>query len=262
MHFNSRPREGANPAMLPSWFVLSISIPAPARGRTRTRTRPQRWAKFQFPPPRGGERCPCSSVGCRCMDFNSRPREGANGRSNGNPVTEAISIPAPARGRTGQSIPHGFSRFQFQFPPPRGGERLKTAVSSGGGIFQFPPPRGGERPADGRRGGSIIFQFPPPRGGEHSTSGKFTSISLFQFPPPRGGEHLAAKQKRDIDISIPAPARGRTDSPRCIVVSGIFQFPPPRGGELTLDVANAAAIINSRPREGANARYYSHTEYL
>ena len=82
--FNSRPREGANLCLL--FFGLSdgISIPAPARGRTATRwrngvivgisipapargrTEPEKdfqWInRFQFPPPRGGERfndAPC-----------------------------------------------------------------------------------------------------------------------------------------------------------------------------------------------------------
>ena len=98
--FNSRPREGANPSAVAAELYPN---------------------EFQFPPPRGGERGPCSPWASG-EDFNSRPREGANlrleaaGRKRGNfnsrpreganlhPARTVagryISIPAPARGRT------------------------------------------------------------------------------------------------------------------------------------------------------------------
>ena len=54
-----------------------ISIPAPARGRTEAVLDPKQDNRFQFPPPRGGERICCCVVVCH-INFNSRPREGAN----------------------------------------------------------------------------------------------------------------------------------------------------------------------------------------
>ena len=56
--------------------------------------------RFQFPPPRGGEP-KLKEMRCHYMDFNSRPREGANMVWHCLPSFRlSISIPAPARGRT------------------------------------------------------------------------------------------------------------------------------------------------------------------
>ena len=101
-YFNSRPREGANNCRDTHWSLRTISIPAPARGRTvsavfitrsmfisipapaRGRTWTSRASTgtavrvFQFPPPRGGEPSSDRQTAGR-SDFNSRPREGANG---------------------------------------------------------------------------------------------------------------------------------------------------------------------------------------
>ena len=78
-----------------------------------------------------------------------------------------------------------------------------------------------------------VFQFPPPRGGEPDTKYKYVRKTIFQFPPPRGGEPLLPRLEAPAgDISIPAPARGRTR--RFRISPGIL------------------ADFNSRPREGAN----------
>ena len=100
-YFNSRPREGANLVESAGLSLAGlISIPAPARGRTRLPRRCFRWMIFQFPPPRGGEHPERCTWALR-WNFNSRPREGANG--------------PPVRLSWYQRV--------FQFPPPRGGER-------------------------------------------------------------------------------------------------------------------------------------------
>ena len=142
-NFNSRPREGANTKKGQQRFCAGISIPAPARGRTALIDPNHNGDGFQFPPPRGGEQKPPDWWGVS-LNFNSRPREGANrseGRSgwprsyfNSRPregandfqlpaqAVQVISIPAPARGRTtyfgALILPE-----TFQFPPPRGGEQ-------------------------------------------------------------------------------------------------------------------------------------------
>ena len=67
---------------------MFISIPAPARGRT------------------GG----VFGVQVLGVNFNSRPREGAN----------CVSFRA-------------LQRFLFQFPPPRGGERRDSVQGTGSG---------------------------------------------------------------------------------------------------------------------------------
>ena len=104
-----------------------ISIHAPARGQTMTDGRISTASQFQFTPPRGGKpgertkppapilisiHAPArgqthtdGTYGLDLSDFNSRPREGANGvllqRSRTRPE---ISIHAPARGQTGKRV--------------------------------------------------------------------------------------------------------------------------------------------------------------
>ena len=57
----------------------------------------------------------------------------------------------------------------------------------------------------------------------------------------------------DVEISIPAPARGRTTAREKRAGREPFQFPPPRGGERwPVFVTPAVTYFNSRPREGAN----------
>ena len=185
-----------------------ISIPAPARGRTAGfllcallidfNSRPREGAnstrytrmiprtKFQFPPPRGGER--------RCADsqrprlyFNSRPREGANPHLVQLHPAVAISIPAPARGRTG----------------------VTKMVTS-------PIPHFNSRPREGANG----------RHGEQR------GHLLISIPAPARGRTLPFLQKCPLNhISIPAPARGRTVGTDDTMTNAQFQFPPPRGGE-------------------------------
>ena len=142
--------------------------------------------------------------------FNSRPREGAN-------LAE---------------FKHNALDSVFQFPPPRGGERLARNANNYFGIFQFPPPRGGEPNNYFGMMGSYISIPAPARGRTLELLDGLLSGS-FQFPPPRGGERLVVNADRSFndnfnsrpreganfedtngaafsDISIPAPARGRT----------------------------------------------------
>ena len=140
---------------------ILISIPAPARGRTASMRFPLVLVTFQFPPPRGGElnRPPAPVVQ---FNFNSRPREGAKHHRHGSGATanfnsrpregakssvtsqkrsEYISIPAPARGRTGRGISSTGS-IVFQFPPPRGGELCRIALDHPQEISIPAPARG------------------------------------------------------------------------------------------------------------------------
>ena len=141
-YFNSRPREGANPARWLPAPASSISIPAPARGRTQVGVRAVRLNQFQFPPPRGGEH--------RLQVIQG---------------LEGISIPAPARGRTQRpwrwAIPD-----QFQFPPPRGGELSVPAIHFTLCSISIPAPARGRTQKARADKGTAGFQFPPPRGGE------------------------------------------------------------------------------------------------
>ena len=207
-YFNSRPREGANGGRACEEAPGCISIPAPARGRTRKNGIATTWH----------------------INFNSRPREGANN-------TYLVASQAD----------------QFQFPPPRGGELGISNVDFYTEIFQFPPPRGGElsvrrfagklrcisipAPARGRTemermpGNRAIFQFPPPRGGEQRFQRHAAGGFYFNSRPREGANRWWLFRRGYKDISIPAPARGRTVGWPAERRKTIFQFPPPRGGE-------------------------------
>ena len=187
---------------------------------------------FQFPPPRGGERAVYAGGDPRPLDFNSRPREGANCLCW---LKLSITLYFNSRPReganTGQSA-YALSAYIFQFPPPRGGERSRPRPRRRSADFNSRPREGANHaavdaveklaisiPAPARGRTSARRQSEPH--GEYFNSRPREGANLlallvdqrldgFQFPPPRGGERR------------PAPK-----------VSGsvIFQFPPPRGGE-------------------------------
>ena len=78
-NFNSRPREGANREVI--HYVLSTG---------NFNSRPREGANHDL-------HFPLQEV----QYFNSRPREGANNQEQAPQAKRIISIPAPARGRTG-----------------------------------------------------------------------------------------------------------------------------------------------------------------
>ena len=148
------------------------------------------------------------------------------------PSPKPISIPAPARGRTGAQGPAG-APGKISIPAPARGRTFKA-----------------NQP---RR--MLLFQFPPPRGGEPGLK-ICVSWSTRIFPPPRGGEPGLHAVFCGLAVLIPAPARGRTGSwpgsgpavPRRPysrpreganrVMARIWAcgatpslFPPPRGGD-------------------------------
>ena len=141
--FNSRPREGANLGAFTLLLPLSrFQFPPPRGGEHGITIHRRRPKLFQFPPPRGGEQYGVTVLGigfisipapargrtrrvstCRWpkSDFNSRPREGANGRF--------IISPRPPS--------------LFQFPPPRGGERGLLCVPELICLISIPAPARG-----------------------------------------------------------------------------------------------------------------------
>ena len=231
-YFNSRPREGANRPRPARGRGEPISIPAPARGRT--------WQPLRA----------CLTV----IDFNSRPREGANKREYLKELGLEISIPAPARGRTITLCKIWF-RYIFQFPPPRGGEPLRFGGYAVRSVISIPAPARGRtcgerqnavqphfnsRPREGANPTPrnnlppvAYFNSRPREGANFFIAALATASTVFQFPPPRGGERNDRQdQYGKPEISIPAPARGRTCGYRA-EQQNVQHF-------------------NSRPREGAN----------
>ena len=145
-----------------------------------------------------------------------------------------ISIPAPARGRTGNPMPESHGEWIISIPAPARG---RTSLPSG------------TAPAS-------LFQFPPPRGGERGAGKPAPTHKGFQFPPPRGGERLwpgSCGQRRDFNSR---PREGANTCARGVTCDeGKFQFPPPRGGERRGRRHGTARLyFNSRPREGANSK--------
>ena len=168
-----------------------------------------------------------------------------------------ISIPAPARGRTNGAGYYDFDIVLFQFPPPRGGERLK-ALSAALDMISIPAP------ARGRTYVAI----------------RQTEKQKISIPAPaRGRTHEWDKVELAVVISIPAPARGRTSQCRpglhprwnfnsrpreganVVVRHGkvhaqIISIPAPARGRTQERFAPALyrPHFNSRPREGANSK--------
>ena len=115
------------------------------------------------------------------MNFNSRPREGAN-PSGGYPENQFDEL--------------------FQFPPPRGGEHtFHVMVIQGKGV-QFPPPRGGEPEQICCPVCFFVFQFPPPRGGEPPVSGRVRKRVNFNSRPREGANSKTAQNRAVYLVSL------------------------------------------------------------
>ena len=208
--------------------------------------------KFQFPPPRGGE--PSDLVHSHGdVDFNSRPREGANDPAVLRQRLGAISIPAPARGRTACRRCRRSAR-PISIPAPARGRT--SARLSPCALTDFNSrPREGANAQTHRAGLFILFQFPPPRGGEPKPANTDPPPEYFNSRPREGANPgQAVPLYQGGLISIPAPARGRTFAPVNVNQDAVFQFPPPRGGEprQPFPRTTCGLYFNSRPREGAN----------
>ena len=78
LHFNSRPREGANHRGRCVLASGRISIPAPARGRTNAAVKNRDGVYISIPAPARGRTEALGDRQITEIDFNSRPREGAN----------------------------------------------------------------------------------------------------------------------------------------------------------------------------------------
>ena len=211
--FNSRPREGAN-----------FSHPS-SRNRIH---------QFQFPPPRGGEHDP-----------ESNRAEMA-----------AISIPAPARGRTLRIAFNAAVVINFNSRPREGANESWMPALGTTGKFQFPPPRGGEPDFCMIHSSADPISIPAPaRGRTAGGSPHGAGPGYFNSRPREGANlRLISAARWRYQISIPAPARGRTLPNKKARPQNGFQFPPPRGGEPRPKVPRITLLyFNSRPREGANA---------
>ena len=185
-------------------------------------------------------------------NFNSRPREGANIPDDVRREVVQISIPAPARGRTGKvtaeirrsgiSIPapargrtspgdlHSQRRFYFNSRPREGANGMCCGTPPGRSGFQFPPPRGGEPFGETVWVVGRDFNSRPREGANNACIVMNHDIGISIPAPARGRTaNMIAKSER-LQISIPAPARGRTISFRVSFCHKIISIPAPARG--------------------------------
>ena len=118
------------------------------------------------------------------------------------------------------------------------------------------PARGRTRSQFYERDRRRKFQFPPPRGGEHTHVPAWGRVEHFNSRPREGANYPGWLPADSADISIPAPARGRTISARGRTPHGEHFNSRPREGANghTAHQTASGRYFNSRPREGANCK--------
>ena len=186
--------------------------------------------KFQFPPPRGGE--PEAKIFPRLeADFNSRPREGAN--PNGLWRNFAgIHFNSRPREGANTTVDNGVIRIPISIPAPARGRTIEDLMKQVHEAISIPAPARGRT-----MGRSNIYQpknfNSRPREGANFSRRRVFRQRFFDFNSrPREGANGAGTQTHSVEeISIPAPARGRTSMMHICPGITQFQFPPPRGGE-------------------------------
>ena len=161
--FNSRSREGSDPALLLRLLAFSCFNSRSREGSDRL----------------------LDGYATHIGSFNSRSREGSDCTGAKPNEILGVSIRAPARGATTVTCWHTPQRA-FQFALPRGERRSAQFNRNYTPWFQFALPRG-ERPSESRcsacgRG----FQFALPRGERPLISCARAHYWGFQFALPRG----------------------------------------------------------------------------
>ena len=162
LHFNPRPREGSDCALIVKIPLLTISIHAPAKGATKTVGVLRPNCLYFNPRPREGSDWIKRFRACAWIYFNPRPREGSDASFYISFIIKLISIHAPAKGATVQELCKFFNidisihapakgatsvmRFvgkisSFQSTPPRRERPFKAPIMPSPTKFQSTPPR-------------------------------------------------------------------------------------------------------------------------
>ena len=140
--FQFPPPRGGELAASRSAHILSrFQFPPPRGGEPGACTCFWLFSQFQFPPPRGGEQGTSFLAGPG-LYFNSRPREGANGRGwyCSQVLSNFNSRPREGANRDLKSVCRG----PPEYSRPREGANRDCTPCSVGLLSLFPPPRGGE----------------------------------------------------------------------------------------------------------------------
>ena len=233
--FNTCPHAGATIITNNVNLRSVVSIHAPTRGATNVCLRVTHYTKFQYMPPRGGQRTVSKASSLWIAVSIHAPTRGATvegrlieqrgivsihaptrGATNAGmlyPVFCDVSIHAPTRGATGKEITRINEETEFQYMPPRGGQLTWLWDSvKWYFMFQYMPPRGGQPIATYYAIPTSTFQYMPPRGGQRVELYLLRVGDVeFQYMPPRGGQHLDEPgRKIHAVVSIHAPTRGAT----------------------------------------------------
>ncbi len=183
-----------------------------------------------------------------------------------------VSIHAPAKGRSRTA--RRDSRHMVSIHAPAKGRTRSRWMVRGQPSFN-PRPREGANGPDPRRGGGRPVSIHAPAKGRIGILEARTPVCMFQSTPPRRGKFIwtscgsfatcfnprpregangrGACRVDHRNVSIHAPAKGRTASSTTSGATAAFQSTPPRRGEGGRDQAvSPHGRFNPRPREGAN----------
>ena len=270
--FNSRPCARGDIYRKSACALSRISIPAPARGATNSRIFPLPSPYvFQFPPLREGRRNPKEKQQKQAY-FNSRPCARGDQRAiQIGPFVHKFQFPPLREGRRWEEyikLPQEdfnsrpcargdqavrqtrCERQPFQFPPLREGRLLPHPYRQQPRHFNSRPCARGDRKGPCCPHRRTYFNSRPcARGDTAALSRPETASSYFNSRPcARGDPHACAVGVFVIDISIPAPARGATQTFIDQFGGNIFQFPPLREGRPYSSVDFCDHVhFNSRP---------------
>ena len=226
------PARGATYHHAHQFRANAVSIHAPARGATKVIAQTADLGRFQFTRPRGArlvtgayQRFPPSFQftrprgarpwwtrrGGSTPRFNSRAREGRDGRIRLLHRQAGVSIHAPARGAT-IMVGSMLDRVGlFQFTRPRGARRRLPPPRYSGRCFNSRAREGRDTKVIAQTADLGRFQFTRPRGARRDTTTMCRFAELFQFTRPRGARRSSGGTcRRARRVSIHAPARGAT----------------------------------------------------
>ena len=145
------------------------------------------------------------------INFNSRPSARGDARWNSNSCVKFISIHAPPRGATSNSL-RASAMLLFQFTLLREGRRKgwNDAKGKAAEISIHAPPRGATRAAGVVGSPPAISIHAPPRGATRRSSRCCRCCSYFNSRPSARGDSDLRWCRLHSHISIHAPPRGAT----------------------------------------------------
>ena len=189
------------------------------------------------------------------QDFNPRPREGGDERSQMfQTVINAFQSTPPRGGRRSPGLPSLFHSTISIHAPARGATQVRRPCSDCPSISIHAPARGATQGGRGEAAKRPISIHAPARGATASNPISQAEQYYFNPRPREGGDVVASEYRFAIGISIHAPARGATQriqpgtAPLMISIHAPargatavevnfstypeFQSTPPRGGRL------------------------------